>query len=240
MKSWVAITGSSNGIGGALAEIFAREGHSIILHGRNQTDLQRMYEKITSYGVKADIVEGDLRSQKTLDVLLQKSEENNIDILINNVGYRCPGVTLNKITDEQIGDMFKLNLTVPIYLTRETYKRFLLKGRGCIINMNSIIGLEPRKNRTLYTASRFGLRGFTESLRLEAKENNIRIISIYPARVRTKPEFEYGWGVFDAAEKMYEIYAAGAPDDLILDYIKDPLSKPRSYPISGKIYSLNQ
>lgn len=236
MKEWVTITGSSNGIGAALAEIFAREGHSIILHGRNRLDLSNMHNKITSYGVQAKIVEGDILSPKTLENLINCSKENNFGILVNNVGYRCPFLTLDEISDEQINDMIEINLKFPIKIAREAYKYFINKGSGCIINMNSIVGIEPRKQRSIYTATRAGLSGFTESLRLEAKEHKVRVIGIYPARVKTKPEFEYGWDVKDAAEKMYKLYASGNSDNLILDFSKSPLLEQKTYSINGEAH----
>ncbi len=237
MNKWVAITGSSNGIGAGLAEVFAQNGYSIILHGRNQDDLERMYKKIKDQGVEADIVEGDVRNSKTLEALLQISQDRDIDVLVNNVGYRCPGLPLNEINNEQIKDMLDVSLNVPIKIAKEAYKYFIEKKEGCIMNMISIVGLEPKKLRSVYTAVRHGLRGFTESLRLEAADNNIRVIGIYPTRVMTKPEFEYGWNVTEACEKIFHAYKDGV-DNLILDD-RPAKYRPSSYPINARVHLLN-
>ena len=239
MKPWTAITGSSNGIGAALAEIFAKEGHSIILHGRNKKDLEGMHKKITSYNVDAEVVEGDIRSQKTLENMASLSREKNFGVLVNNVGYRCPFLTLDNISDENIEDMISISLIPALRLSRDAYRHFLKRGGGCIININSIIGLEPRKQRSLYAAARSAIVGFAESLRLEANEHNIRILGVYPARVKTKPEFEYGWDVNDAARKMYEFYAAGKYNNLILDFSKEPEPKAKKYAVSGEVHVLS-
>ena len=164
--NWITITGSSNGIGAALAEVFARNGYSIILHGRNVSDLSGMEKKIGSYGVESVVVNGDMREQRTLDTLIQKSKEKNIVLLVNNVGYRCPGKAVEDLTDVQIDEMFALNCTIPIKLTREIYRHFLQRSDGgSIMNINFIRGLEPKGNRSIYAASRFAMRGFSESLR---------------------------------------------------------------------------
>ena len=132
MDKWAAITGSSNGIGAGLAEVFAQNGYSIILHGRNQNDLERMYKKIKDQGVEADIVEGDVRNSKTLEALLQISRDRGIDVLVNNVGYRCPGLPLNELSNEQIKDMLDVSLNVPIKLL-EKHINILLKEAKVVL-----------------------------------------------------------------------------------------------------------
>ena len=235
---WATITGSSNGIGAALAEIFAKNGYSIILHGRDESDLSEMYKKIISYGVEASIVRGEISAKETLEDLTGHSIEKDIEVLINNVGYRCPGVPFEDMSSSQIEEMLNVNCKIVTKLTKEIYKNFQRKRGGCIINMNSIRGLEPKKNRTLYTATRFYLRGLSEALRLEGRNHNIRILSIYPARVKTKPEFEYGWPVDEAAKKMYRLFAEGKNDDLILDCDEIPMHGQKTYPIKAEIYYL--
>lgn len=238
MNKWATITGSSNGIGAALADIFARNGYSIILHGRNENDLSFMYGKVTSYGADALIVNGEIKDPKTLQTLIEKSREKNVELFVNNVGYRCPGVSLEELTDEQINGMFEVNCTIPIKLTKDIYKYLTQKGRGCIMYMNSIRGLEPKGQRTIYAASRFAIRGFIESFRLEAREKNVHVMGIYPTRVLTKPEFDYGWPVSEVADKIYKAYLDGI-DDLILDD-RSIKNRPGEYPIEdARVHLLN-
>ncbi len=241
MNSWITITGSSNGIGAALAEVFARNGYSVILHGRNTPDLSGMEEKIASYGRESVVVNGDIREASTLAALVECSREKKITFLINNVGYRCPGKAVEDLTDSQIDEMFALNCTIPMKLTREIYRHFLQEGKGgSIMNINSIRGLEPKAYRSIYAASRFAMRGFSESLRQEAGKNNVRVLNVYPARVKTKPEFEYGWNVDKAAEKIYQLFAENSSDDLILDSSEKLLFQPKFYPLPGAKYFFNR
>lgn len=238
MDKWAAITGSSNGIGAAIADVFARNGYSIILHGRNENDLSSMHGKINSYGADSLIVNGDIRIPGTLQTLIEKSREKNVELFVNNIGYRCPGVSLEELTDEQIDGMFGVNCVITTKLSREIYKHFIHKGGGCIMYMNSIRGLEPKGQRTIYAASRFAIRGFIESLRLEAREKNVRVMGIYPTRVLTKPEFDYGWPVSEVADKIYKAYVEGV-NDLILDD-RSVQYRTDSYPIKdAKVHLLN-
>lgn len=216
MREYVLITGSSNGIGEAMAKIFAEHDYNLIIHGRNETDLERVREQIQNKGVECHVVRGDLRNEETLDNLYSEAKERDISILVNNAGARCPTATLDELSYECLEDVLRVNLHVPIKLTKMVYPIFLKKSYGAIMNMNSIIGQEVKIGKAVFSGSRWGLRGFTESLRLEAKNNGIRVIGIYPTRVKTKPEFEYGMEPLETARRIYEAYKNNT-DDIILD-----------------------
>ena len=116
-----------------------------------------------------------------------------------------------------------MNCIIPIKLTREIYRHFLKGERGGnVMNINSIRGVEPKGLRSIYAATRFAMRGFSESIREEASKTNVRVLNIYPARVKTKPEFEYGWSVIEAAEEIYRFFEGKNSDDLILDCVQKP------------------
>ncbi len=216
MRETILVTGSSNGIGEAIAKVFANNYYNIIIHGRNEGDLERVFKDISSKGVDCYVINGDLREDKTLDNLYDISKEKDISVLVNNAGALCPAVTFDKLDNKDLEDVIRVNFLVPIKLTRMIYPLFLNKSYGTIINMNSIIGLEVKTSKPVFSGARWGLRGFTESFRLEAKERGIRVMGIYPTRVKTKPEFEYGMDPDETAGKIYEAYKNNI-DDLILD-----------------------
>jgi len=202
----VLITGSGRGLGKELALVFADNNYSIILHDRGKGDLEEIKEKLSKKNVNYLILTGDLKLSKTLNNLYKISKKKMISVLINNAGVHCPGLPFEKINDSQIDDLLLTNLIASIKLSNRIYRLFLKIGRGTIININSISGLENQKFRTLYCASKWGLRGFADTLRLEAKQNNIRIIDIYPSRIKTRPEFTVGMETKDVAQKIYEVY----------------------------------
>jgi len=216
MVETILITGSSNGIGEAIAKVFADNHYDIIIHGRNKADLERVYNDISCKGVKCYAINGDLREDQTLNNLYNIAKEKDISILFNNAGALCPAVAFDKLDNKDLEDVVRVNFLVPIKLSKMIYPLFLDKSYGSIINMNSIIGMEVKMSKPVFSGARWGLRGFTESLRLEAKEKGIRVIGIYPTRVKTKPEFEYGMDPNETAIKIYEAYKNNM-DDLILD-----------------------
>ncbi len=210
----VLITGSSKGLGEALALVFAGNNHDVILHGRNKEDLVKVKEKVTRRGVDCHLLDGDLRLDKTIEELYKLAKEKDVSVLINNAGTDLKledagpdlKLPLNKIDDKQIDEILTINLITPIKLTKRLYTLFLNKGYGTIININSLSGLEPHYLRNVYCASKWGLRGFTDSFRLEAEKHKIRILGVYLSRIKTKAHFTYGMEPQDVAQKIYAAY----------------------------------
>jgi len=213
----VMITGSSKGIGEGLALVFSKNGYNVIIHGRDKKKLGVVKQEIEKNNVSCHVVVGDITSKKNLDNLSDIARKQDISILINNAGLPCPYLPLHKINDEQVDDIINTNLIAPIKLTHRIYRFFLEKKAGTIVNINSLSGLESHYLRTIYCASKWGLRGFTNVLRKEAKENNIRIIGVYPGRTKTKPEYTYGMTVEFVANKIFDYCQSPNDDDLILD-----------------------
>jgi len=221
-NKFVLITGSGRGLGKELALIFAQNGYGIILHDRTEDNLKEIKGEISKKDVPYFIVAGDLKSEKTLDDLYKISKDKGVSILINNAGVHCPKLPLEKLDDQIIDDILLTNLVVPVKLTRRIYSMFVESGHGTIININSMSGLENQKFRTVYSASKWGLRGFSDTLKLESEENKVRIIDIYPTRIKTRPEFTVGMETRDVARKVYEVYKNTNLDKIILDeYLKN-------------------
>ena len=216
-NKFVLITGSARGLGRELALIFASNDYGIVLHDKTKKDLKEIEEKISNKNVDYCIVAGDLKSDKTLDDLYRISKEKGLSILINNAGVHCPKLPFQNLNDEQVDDLLLTNLIAPIKLTRRLYSLFLENGQGTIINIHSISGLENQKFRTIYCSSKWGLRGFSDTFKLEAEKNNIRIIDVYPSRIKTKPEFTVGMETRDVAQKIYEVYKNTNLNKIILD-----------------------
>ena len=203
----VLITGSSHGLGKKLAIVFAKNGYNIILHGRDKTSLRQVKKKIRKYGVRCDIIIGDITSEKTITRLSKISEKRGIGILINNAGiYEHKQFTdscnLKKIID--------VNLMAPINLTHKVFPIFQQKHSGLIININSIAGKEGKDGESAYNASKHGLSGFSKSLQFDATRYSIRVMDIYLGAMDTQMIKERKWvgkpiKASDAAELIFSI-----------------------------------
>ncbi len=181
MKKVVLITGASSGIGKELARLYHQKGYSLLLTGRSEGGFK---EFDAANDVR--IVFGDIRNQTTIDELVNiiNNDFRKIDILINNAGISNIQ-PFEMMTDQQLDDVIDTNLKAIIRLTHALYGRFVEQKSGHMMMMNSSAGKQGYANHTLYSASKFGLAGFTQSLRLEAKQHGIRVTGIHPGGVNT-------------------------------------------------------
>ena len=216
MNQFVMITGASKGLGRSLATIFAEYQHNVIIHGRDIQNLRITQEEVHKRGSRCCIVGGDLRDHRTLEELIQRAREYNIITLIHNAGADvCQ--PFEKISARDVEEVLTTDLLAPIYVSQEIYAMFVKRQEGTIIAINSIAGLENQNHRSLYCAARWGLRGFMDTLRLEATPHNIHLLSVYPSRIKTKPHFTYGMEPQYVAERIYRASRDFKIDNLILD-----------------------
>jgi len=207
--SKVLITGSSSGLGNHLALYFSEKGHEILLHGRNENNLIRIKNEINKNGSNAEYIVADLSNNEELELLCNKAKKSNIKMLINNAGIICPGLSLKELSYEDIESMIKVNLIAPIKIISN-----LNNILDHVININSMVGLEPKKNRSLYAASKWGLRGFSESLKQE--DISYKILDVYPTNIKTWPERENAMELNFVLNSIYDAMLGGKKE-LILD-----------------------
>jgi len=220
-KNCALITGSANGLGKELALVFTKNGFNTVLSDIDKDNLEIIKNEILKNNVECDLVVGDLKSDKVIKKLEGLSREKNVNLLINNAGLHCPYLSFEKISDKKIEEILITNLIAPIKLSKRIYNIFLEQGSGTIININSLLGIKHHRLRTVYSASKWGLRGFSDSLKIEANENNIRVIDIYPSRIKTRPEFEEGMDPKFVAQKIYESFKNANNDKIEINRRKN-------------------
>lgn len=220
-KKVVVITGASSGLGKELAKIYSNNNYSLVLCGRNEQGFEEFKKN------DAEIIIGDLTQNSTLNEIadIVQNKKKKIDILINNAGivYIQP---FENNTDEQLDRIFEINVKSHIKLTQKLYPLMKKQHSGHIINIISAAGMEPKINHTMYCATKFAIRGFTDALRLEAKESNIKVTGIYPGGIKThifdKLSQKIDQSTFmdprDVAEAIYNLSQVTnvSPDSLIL------------------------
>ena len=205
----VLITGSSNGLGYYLSKYFLEKGHPVILHGRNKEKLNKIKKEFGEIGYQINFIIGDLGREEDIENISKYAINEDVKILINNAGLICPGLEFNNITSESINKMIDVNLKAPIMLIN-----YLQDYIEQVININSMVGLETKATRTIYASSKWGLRGFSDSLK---KENNkYKILDVYPTNIKTWPERENAMDVNTVADMIYTAML-NKKDELILD-----------------------
>lgn len=180
------VTGAASGIGRGIALALVREGADLFLWDVNEFGLTAVVEEIRALGGRADFARVDLTQPKAIsaaiDSLLQAW--GNIDILVNNAGVAYYGPT-HKMTADQWDWLLGINLLAPIQITRELLPVLLERPEAHILNVCSISGLVAGGRFAAYHTSKFGLIGFTESLRAEYGRRGLGVTSLCPGPVQT-------------------------------------------------------
>ncbi len=176
------VTGASQGVGRAIAIALARTGCEVVLTARNMDQLAEAQKEIAASKGVARSIQADLTRDDELDRLVQTC--GSIDYLINNAGWgkRAP-VVRAKIEDWD--QTFRLNLRAPMILAQKFLPAMIAKRDGAVINIGSVSGKSGEANGAAYSASKFGLIGFTQSLFDEVREHNIKVAVILPGFVDT-------------------------------------------------------
>ena len=206
------VTASSKGLGKAIAKEFINQDYRVILHGRDKNKLLTTREELGSNVI--DAIVGDLRSEVTVEKLYDVSKER-ISVLVNNAAIPCYGLPLDEMNEDQVWESLETNLVAPIKLTKKIYPLLKKQGYGSIININSIVGKEPKKFRSVHSATKWGLKGFTKSLRIEAHEHNVLLINIYPTQIKTVKEHTFGLEPQEVAQDVFKCHKIGLLERVI-------------------------
>lgn len=184
----VLITGASSGFGREAAFLFAAEGAKVVLAARRIDRLQALADAIQNTGGEALVVPVDVTNRAEIDWMVQTVLElyDRVDILFNNAGFGRLAWLEDMDPEPDIDMQIQVNLLGCIHVARAVLPSMIKRRSGHIINMSSIAGWLAVPTYTVYAASKFGVRGFTEALRREVAPFNIHVSGIYPGPARTE------------------------------------------------------
>ncbi len=203
LKNKVAIiTGASSGFGAEAAKLFAKEGCKVVLSARRMDRLEDLAKEIRAAGAEALPVTMDVSQPEQIENMVQSALKNygRIDILFNNAGFgRLDWLeVLDPVKDIQA--QITVDLLGVIWTARAVLPHMYSQHSGHIINMCSMGGWAAPPLYTIYSAAKFGVRGFSEALRRESTPFGVKVSVIYPGGAST--EFQKHMGDNEAKKRF--------------------------------------
>jgi NADP-dependent 3-hydroxy acid dehydrogenase YdfG len=184
----ILITGASSGIGAAVARLFCQRGWRAVLAARRSDRLQELLREIQAEGGEALSVPTDVTEVDQLQRLVTAALDRfgRIDVLFNNAGFGRLDWLEKMDLQEGVSAQIGVNLTACMQLTAMVLPHMIARRSGTIINMSSLAGWIATPTYSVYAASKFGVRGFSEALRREVGVFGINVCGIYPGGVDTE------------------------------------------------------
>lgn len=180
-KKLIVITGASSGFGLEMAKVFSKDGYPLLL-------LARRVEKMEALHLPNTICRKlDVTNKKNFEKVIAEAEAiyGEADLLVNNAGV----MLLGDITTQDPAEwkkMLDVNILGVMNGMAAVIKKMKARKSGTIINLSSMAGIQPFGNHAAYAASKYGVRGLTQTARLELSPYNVRVISIEPGAVKTE------------------------------------------------------
>ncbi len=190
LKNKVAVvTGASDGIGRQVALRLAKEGCQLALLGRGAQRLKAVKTEALSSGAsKVAVYPGDLKAQTYLKETVKAvlTDFPAVDMLLNIAGIWQKKMPLEEIEESVVDEVLDTNLKALIHLTRLFLPQLKARPEAAIINISSKSGIVPAEGQSVYAASKYGVRGFTEVLRIDLKNSKVRVGGVYQAGTNTQ------------------------------------------------------
>ncbi len=194
------VTGSTKGIGRAIAEALMREGMNVCISARHAEEVERAVTELGDIG--EGIIAGavcDVRDSDEVKALVDHAvaEFGGIDVLVNNAGVGIFG-RVDEMTPEDFRAVLETNLFGVFYCCHEAIPQIRKRGGGYIINISSLAGTNAHPQMAAYNASKFALNGFSEALMQEVRQDGIKVSYIMPGSVNTyfgddEPSDDQSW-----------------------------------------------
>lgn len=214
-KPVVLVTGASQGIGAAIARVFAREirGVRLALVARNQSKLAAVAKSCTKLGAKVELFPCDVSDERSVAAMAAAVNKRfrAVDVLINNAG-KFAAAAMTEMSVAQFDQLIAANLRSVFLVSRAFMPEMVKRGRGDIFNMSSIAGLIAYPGGAGYSSAKFGVTGLSKVMRAELRDKGVRVCCVYPGATWS-PSWE-GSGVpaarmmpaEDVADAFYGVY----------------------------------
>ncbi len=213
----VLVTGATSGIGKSTAEIFAKNGHDLIITGRRNErliDVKAELEK--KFSVKVNTLCFDIRKNDQVEKAIASLGDlaEKIDVLVNNAGLAAGLSSFQDGNLDHWERMIDTNLKGLAYISKVVAKKMIPNKSGHIINIGSIAGKEVYANGNVYCASKHAVDALSKAMRIDLLPHNIKVTAVNPGMVETEFSIVRFDGDKDKAKKVYEGLQPLTPEDI--------------------------
>jgi NAD(P)-dependent dehydrogenase (short-subunit alcohol dehydrogenase family) len=184
----ILVTGSSRGIGRAIALGFAREGGTLIVHGHGESNaLDEAFNQVSSISPQSIKIPCELSDTNAIHQMFEKitSHYGRLDVLVNNAVFQN-SVPFLELPEADWDKVFAINLKAPFLCSQLAAKMMIKKGGGRIINIGSVHEFHARRNYCHYSTSKGGLLMLTKNMALELANYNIQVNQVTPGAIATE------------------------------------------------------
>jgi short-subunit dehydrogenase len=196
----VLITGATGGIGHAIARAFAARGGKLTLTGRRVEVLEPLADELGARAVGCDLANRD-------DLSRLIAEAGDVDVLVANAALPASGA-LTELTQEQIDKMLEVNLRAPVTIARALAPGMIDRRRGHMVFISSLAGKTASPASSIYSATKFGLRGFALALRQDLRPYDVGVSVVLPGFIREAGMFA------DAGVELPRGVGTRSPDEV--------------------------
>jgi short-subunit dehydrogenase len=214
------LTGTTGGLGEAIATALTEQGCNLLLTARNETQLAALRDKL---GGKADVFPADLAQASHVEALIARAG-GTVDILINCAGV-FPVAPLAETSAEEFDRCFAVNVRAPFLLSRAFIPGMASRGWGRVVNIGSSSAFAGFKNTSIYCASKHALLGLSRSLHDEFRSQNVKVISINPGSIQTEmgkqvPNQDFSTFLDPADVAAYVVFTISFESNIISEEVR--------------------
>jgi NAD(P)-dependent dehydrogenase (short-subunit alcohol dehydrogenase family) len=187
------ITGSTRGIGRAIAELLAKMGARVILSGRDAERGSEVTDAIRAAGGSADFISADLTSMHSVRELVRQANDlaGPVDVLINNAGV-YPFTPTTDVTVEEFDSVYAANVRAPFFLVKALAPPMAARGGGAIVNLSTFAATKGIAGSSVYSSSKASVETLTKVWAAEFGANGVRINAVSPGPVTTEGTSGFG------------------------------------------------
>ena len=217
MKHTVLVTGSSRGIGRAIAERFARDGHRVAIHCRvRRTEADALKAALQQEHLSVMAVQGDVSKEAEVARMLEEIRAyfGPVDVLVNNAGIALPQQLLTDCTAADWDRLFAVNVRGAFLCCRGVLADLLQAKRGSLVNLSSMWGVTGGSCEVPYSASKAALIGLTKALAREVAPSGIRVNCVAPGFVPTGMNAHLSPEAVEGIREETPLLTLGTPEDV--------------------------